>query len=302
MPPTTIRIEDDTPGTDPVSGVLVEFFTTVGVFETLGTSDVAGEVTVDLPIGLHNVFFYKTGVSILPKQPQQIDVLDLPATNIFLVSAHVKELPESVDPLRCKVSGHILGLDGKGSKHRLIFDTLKTPIILIGNIIAPYHRIEFDSDENGYFEFELLRNTHYNAYFVFPQDLFGMQPGVLDVITPNQPAVTLNDFLFPIPLNMDFSANTISLTAGADWDDSIEADVSFSDGSSRDTTSTPWAAIKIVNSDNLVVEAVLISGKLALKPLAAGTATITTEREIPDQAVIDPLEAYTSESVVVTVT
>lgn len=301
MPNVTILVNNDLPTPAPVAGIVVEFYSTGGVFQTSGTTDSDGEVTVSLPVAFYDVVFYKTGVSILPKQPQRIEVLASPATNNFLVSCHQRTAPESLDPLRCTVSGYIIGVDGKQARHRLIFEPVKNLLVLSQNVIAPYHRVEVASDEDGYFEFELLRDRQYNAYFVAPQGLFGQEPGKLDVVTPDQPAAPLDKLLFPVPLSMDFSASTISLSAGGDQDESITASLSYSDGSVRTSTGNQWAYVKIENTDNTIVEAFLSGGILCLKPLSAGTATITTSRVMSDLATIDPLENYTSESVVVTV-
>lgn len=302
MPVVTIRIENDLPSPTNVEDVVVEFYSTAGVFQTSGTTDSAGEVQVTLPEDEYDLFFYKVGVSILPKQPQRIDVLPDPDPNIFLVTCHEREMPESVDPLRCTVSGRILGVDGKQSVHRLIFSPVKNLLSLDGNVIALHHRVEVKSDADGYFEFELLRNQEYNAYFVFPEDLFGQQPGKLDIVTPDQPSAALDKLLFPLPVDLEFSAATISLSAGAVQDETITTTITFSDGSVRTTLSSPWAYIKVENTDNTIVEAFISGSKLCLRPLTAGTATITTTRVMSTHSVIDPLPAYASESVEVTVT
>lgn len=300
MPIVTIRVVDDEPSPAAIEGMVVQFYSTAGIFQTEGTTDVSGEVVALLPTAEYDVVFYKVGVSILPKQPQRIEVID-PGSNVFTVTGHVRAAPESTDPLRCTVSGSILGVDGKQAVHKLIFEPVHNLVVLSGNIIAPYHRVQVQSDEDGYFEFELLRNTQYNAYFVAPQDLFGQQPGKLDIVTPNHPGVALDKLLFPVPTNLDFSANSISLTAGAEQDESILGTLSYSDGSTRTTTGSPWAYISIQNTDNTVVEAFLSGGKLCLKPLSAGTATITTIRIMASLVTINPLPDYASESVVVTV-
>ncbi len=305
MPPVTIRVLSDDPSPVPVSGVVVEFYDTSALFQTSGTTDVNGEVTGTLPDDTYDVLFYKPGISILPKQPQQI-VVDSLLSNTFEVTAHVRSLPESIDPLRIKVSGYIKGVGGGVAVHRLIFEPVKDLLVLSNNVIAPYHRIEFTSNDDGYFEFELLRNTKYKAYFLWPQDLFCTQPGKLDVITWNGPAIQLDALLFPIPINLEFSQNTISLPVSPTPDETVEITLSFSDGTDRDTRnaySTPWSGVTLTNTDNTVVEAcILDGGVLSLKALTPGTATISTVREIPSKVVIDPLPAYTTESIVVTVT
>lgn len=301
MATVTVRVLSDDPVPVPVEGVLVQFYDTLAVFQTSGTSDVAGEVTVVLPEADYDVLFFKVGVSILPSQPQRIAVED-PGPNEFEVEAHVRSVPESTNPDRCTVSGYILGIGGGRYKTSIVLKLVKSLIVTSGNVIAPQGRLEFFSNDDGYFEFELLRNTRYNAFFVVPRTLFGEDPGCLDVRTPDGPSVDLHSFLFPIPVNMEFSAPTISLVAGADADESIEYTLTYNDGSERTVLATPWGHVSLENSDSDVVGASIQDGVLVLTPYSAGVATITTTRSIPESISYDPLPAYVTGSVVVTVT
>lgn len=299
----TIRLLSDDPSPAAIQGVTVEVYSTLAVFQTSGVTDVAGEVLLILPDASYDLMFFKVGVSAI--QPQRI-IVDSLLSNEFEVTAHIRTLPESTDTDRCTVSGYVKGVGGGRAIHRLIFEPVKMLTVLSGNVIAPYSRVEITSNEDGYFEFELLRNTKYTAYFLFPQDMFCTQPGKLDVITPDGPAVALSDFLFPVPIHFDFSQNAISVPVSPTPDETITVTLTFSDGSTRETRSafsSPWAGITLTNTDNLVVEAYLIDGgALGLRGLTPGTATITTVRQIPTAVLIDPLPTYTSESVVVTVT
>jgi len=301
MATVTVRVLSDDPVPVPVEGVLVQFYDTSAVFQTSGTSDVAGEVTVVLPADDYDVLFFKAGVSILPSQPQRITVED-PDPNEFEVEAHVRSAPESTNPDRCTVSGYLLGIGGGRYKTSIVLRLVKSLIITSGNVIAQQGRLEFFSNDDGYFEFELLRNTRYNAFFVVPRTLFGEDPGCLDVRTPDAPSVDLHSFLFPVPVNMVFSAPTISLVAGDDPDESIEYTLTYNDGSERVTLATPWGYVSLTNSDSDVVGASLQDGVLVLTPYSAGVATITTTRGIPDSISYDPLPDYVTETVVVTVT
>lgn len=303
MPPITIRVLTDDPSPIPIEDVVIEFYTSASaIFQTSGSTSSSGETTVTLPDGDYDVLLYKTGVSFLPRQPQRITVDSL-LTNTFEISAHPRVRPESIDPLRCTVSGSVLGVDGKQAKHRLVFEPVKTITILSHSIIAPYSRREIASTENGYFEFDLLRNTKYSAYFVFPQDLFGTQPGKLDVIVPNSPSVPLDDLLFPIPVNLTFSETAVTINSESLLDDTITVILTYSDGSVRESMSSPWAYVTVTNTEPTIVEASISDAKvLLLKPLTVGSATITTTRVISDRALFDPLPSYMTQSVVVTVT
>lgn len=300
MPPVIIQLISNDPSPVDIEGVVVEFYNTSAVFQTSGVTDSDGEVEVTLPDDTYDLLFFKTGINILPRQPQRI-VVDSLLINTFEVTAHVRATPESIDPLRCTVSGSIIGVGGGQAVHRVIFEPLRLLTVLSSKIIAPYHRIEFTSDDNGYFQFELLRNTKYNAYFLWPQDLFRQQPGRLDVITPDAPAVALDSLLFPLPLTFTFSVPSITLIAGAPLDNSIAVTATFTDGSVRTSLSTPWAGVTLINSDNKIVKEGLKDGVISLQPLSPGTCTITTVREIPSSVLFSPIPVYTSGSVLVTV-
>lgn len=303
MPPVTVRVLSDDPSPSPIDDMVIEFYDSVSaVFQTSGVTSSTGEVTVTLPDGEYDVLLYKSGVTVLPRQPQRITVDSL-LTNVFEVSAHPRIRPESIDPLRCTVSGSVVGVDGKQARHRLVFEPVRALTILSGMVVAPYSRREVVSNEDGYFEFELLRNTKYSAYFVFPQDLFSQQPGKLDVITPNSPGIELDVLLFPVPVNLTFSSHIISLVAGTPSNETISVVLTYSDGSTRESMSSPWAYVMVTNTDASVVEASIADAKkLVLKPLTQGTVTITTVRIISeDRAFFNPLPSYSTESVVVTV-
>lgn len=302
MPIVTIRVLSDDPSPSPVVGTVVEFYAVISViFQTSGVTNSSGEVAVTLPNGNYDVLLYKVGLTVLPRQPHRITVDSL-LTNTFEISGHLRVKPESIDPLRCTVSGLVLGVDGKQAKHRLIFEPIKTITVLSNMVIAPHSRREVASNEEGYFEFELLRNTKYSGYFVFPQDLFGCEPGKLDIITPNLPGVGLDVLLFPVPINFTFSSSVISLLAGGVIDESIDVALSFTDGSVRETLGSPWAGVHLTNTNSDVVEAFIDATKLRLRPLTPGTATITTVRVMNDRAFFEPLQVYATGTVVVTVT
>lgn len=301
MPSVTITIISDDPVPLPIQGVVIEFYNTSEIFQTSGVTSSIGKFVLTLPDGSYDLLFYKAGVSFA-NQLQRI-VVNHTLTNNFQITGHITTRPESIDPLRCTVSGFIVGVDGKQAKHRLIFEPVKTITVLSTLVIAPYFRKEVASDENGYFEFELLRNTKYSAYFVFPQDLFGTQPGKLDIITPNSSSVPLDVLLFPIPIHLTFSASTISLIAGGSQDTTISVVLTFSDGNVRNSMSSPWAYITTTNTDGNIVEASIADAQvLRLRPLQPGIVTISTTRFISDRAFFEPIPNYVTESVTVTVT
>ena len=304
MPVTTLCIRNDLPSPTWVEGILVEFYDLAGIFQTSGTTDPDGEVAVTLPIASYDVFMFKEGVTILPKQPQRIEVLAPPEENVFLVSCHVRELPESLDPVKCRVTGKVIGTGGGLSRDRLIFTPVKYLIVVSENVLLPESRVEFSPDELGNFDFELLRGQKYNCYFLHLESLFGGTETCVKAIVPSTGGVQLDRLLFPLPVNLSFSENSISIPLADGKNEDVEYTVGYSDGS--DSEDRPggvlWASTTVDNPDELVVSAELLGGKLILIPLSVGTATITTVRVLKEDVFWDSPPVYVSESLEVTVT
>lgn len=298
--PVTIRIQNDDPSPSRVVGVVVQIYTTLGVLVTSGLTDVNGEAFFLVPDADYDVLLYKQGLTILPKQPQRFTV-DEDLSNVFLITGHESTLPESTNPLRCRITGYLIGSNGLPTKDQtLLFLPKKEIIVLDTNVVSPGFIARAQADGAGYFDFELLRGLEYEAYFNYKDSLLGQVPPSLCVITPDQPALALYKLLFPLPVNCAFSAGTKSLSLGADPDSSLLGTVTYNDGSVR-TRPSIWGTLKVTVSDPTIVEASLADGRLILKPLASGVATVSTERIVNTQALWRPLPTYTTGSVVVTV-
>lgn len=304
MPNTIIRIQSDDPAPVRVQGVVVEIYDApLAGFVTSGTTDVNGEFLSSLPLGDYDVVFYKQGVTILPKQPQRISVLmpSISVTNTFLVTANVRSRPASIDPLRCRVSGYTFGAGGAPTKDiYLIFEPEVEIGVYASTVLAPQNTVRFGPDENGYFDFELLRNTNYRVYLRAIDTIIGMTPAKFPCQTPDAASVALDAFLFPIPVEVEFSAPTISLPLTTDWNSDVDAILSWSDGSSR-TNPPPWASFKINSTDPEIVGPQIRDGKLYLQALKIGTTTLTVERVFIQGAVFSPAPPFISGSIVVTV-
>jgi hypothetical protein len=304
MPVTTIRIQNDLPAHSRVAGVLVEFYDLAGVFQTSGTTDANGEVAVTLPAASYDVFMFKEGVTILPKQPQEIDVLDPPVENTFRVSCHVRELPESLDPVKCRVTGKVIGTGGGPSRDRLIFTPIKYLSVIGEDVLLPESRAEFAPDDLGNFDFELLRGQEYNCYFLHLESLFGGTENCVKAIVPSAGGVQLDKLLFPLPVSLSFSESSISILLADGKNEDINYTIGYSDGS--DSGDRPggvlWASTKTDNSDATVVCAEILGGKLYLTPLAVGTVIVTTVRVLKQDVFWNSPPAYVSESIEVTVT
>lgn len=299
----TIRVQDDEPSPQPVVGVAVEVYMAGGPFVTSGTTDSSGSVNFLLPDGDYDVRFYQQGLSILPKQPQRITVDHTLASNTFLVTGHVRTLPESPDPKRCRVSGYFLGPDGRPSKSiRLALETEADVVINNTNIVVPRSTLLFESDRHtGYMEFDLLRGVNYHGYLSEVEKLLGHEPPKHEIVVADVPAVALFDLLFPLPVNAVFSQTSITLPLASGSNNTVTATVTFSDGSQR-TKQVPWAFFTLSAADNSILQALLVDGRVvSLAPLAVGTTTVTMTRTLQPCFVIDAPPAFTSQTLTVTV-
>ena len=303
MPPVTIRISNDLLVPARVQGVLVEFYNLSGVFQTSGTTDGNGEVSVTLAVAQYDVFMAKPGVSILPKQPQRIDVLAAPASNLFLVSAHERVLPESSSTTRCRVTGYFLDPGGRRMQKppRLSISLVKSLTVLGGEVVSPIDVLDVSADQNGYFDFELIRGATYKAYIGFLDEFFGIIPAQFKLCVPDLPGLELSKLFFPVPVGVEFSDDELDIELVDGCNESITYEQVYSDETAH-PGGVPWSFIRLTNSNPEVVQAGLQDGKLVVIPLAAGTTTLSTERVISEVASYVPAPAFTPTTVVVTVT
>lgn len=300
MASVTIQVQSDAVGNPRVPGVVVEFYDLLGVFQTSGTTDSSGQVTVSLPVASYDVFMFLQGFSVLPSQPQRIVVN--PTPNVFLVTGHLRVSPESTDPKKTTVSGFVVGGDGSGSKTRLSVKLKKSVTDLGNSLILPESLVTIESDDTGYFEFELLRGKKYTAYFRDLDQLIGLTPPAMDLIVPNLPGINFDALFFPIQIQTVFSASSISLSAGGPVDQSITATTTYSDGSTNaDRNSVPWSGLTVATSNGAVVAADIQNGILLLTPIAAGTAVISITRYFIDDVQWDNPPAFVGGTVTVTV-
>jgi hypothetical protein len=306
----TVILESDDVSPVRISGVIVRMYSTGGTFVMAVTTDVTGTSVFDVPDADYDLTFYKVGVSPLDGNLQRITVdagdTDNPP-NTYLVRSHITSAPESPDPMLCRVSGYVRGLNGRPSKDlRIAFGMCPDVAVLDGVIIAPQSTFEVAPDANGFFEFDLLRGVKYSAFLSHLETIFEQEPAQLLVIVPDLPALPIKDLLFPVPVFADFDVNAITLNAGDEPDDSIEVVITYSDGSINHDGIRPvpprFTTVSAVSSDMLVATVVLQVDKIAITPVAPGTTTITIDRVISQKYITyDPVPTFVTESVLVTV-
>lgn len=307
-----VRIQDDSPLPQAIAGVVVQVFTTLGIFLTSGTTDGSGSVSFLLLDGTYNLLFYKQGVSILPKQPQQIIVSSLAASNNFLAIGHISTLPESTDPARCRISGTLIGADGLPAQDlRISFRPCSDISVVGGSLVSVQSQFEVSPTERGYFQFDLIRGQVYHAYMTGIDKLprLGIEPAKFLVIGPSLPAMALVDLLFPLPVLVEFSQNTISIPlAGGPDGSSTLGTIHYADGSSSGmaqnsrTRQPPFATLNYEYSDPTLFSIILANGSTQITPNRTGTGTVILTRTLPKSIFWPTPPPFTSETLTVTIT
>ncbi len=301
MPITTIRMLSDEVIVAPIAGVVVEFYNLAGVFQTSGTSDVNGEVTVTLPADFYDVVMFKQGISILPRQPQRIEVLTQIDPNVFEITAHIRLLPESNDPDLCRVSGYVINSSGKPQRGvKLTLGPILELVDVTHRLVDPDHAMTFTSDERGYFEFDLLRNVSFEGFLLGKDDWADQPPGRINIRTPDFPAISIDYLLFPVPESVDFSVSSISVPAGSQ-DDTTILTVTYTDKNIHQTAPV-WGGYNLINSNGDVFDYEVAGDKLIIKGKLAGTATLTAERTLMAGSSWLPEPPFNADVLTVTVT
>lgn len=203
-----VRVLTDDITPQPVPGAVVRVFDATGAtFITEATTDSLGWANFTLPgtaapsPTVYQLRFYLVGGSI--KSPQNIEVYSPPGdsptgTNDFGVEAHLRTLPEATDPRLCRVSGVILGPDGRprpGIDIHFIsqFDPLiSPPDTVLGE------RVAARSQRDGSIVVDLWRGACYLATVESHENL------QREVEVPDRPAMDIGDLLFPTVVRIDY--------------------------------------------------------------------------------------------------
>lgn len=309
MTVTTIILESDDPSPVLIEGLTVRLFDTLGAFVTSGVTDVDGEVVVDVPDDDYDLYFFKSGVSILDSMPQRITVdvadVDVPP-NTYKVLAHVASLPEAVDPLLCRVSGNLRGSGGGSSiDGQLVFAPCMEAGYVGGDLLSPQNHLDVLPDVDGYYEFDLIRGLEYRAYFVHINVVTGIakDPFEMAVIVPDLPSIGIEDLLFPVPISATFTDLALAMVVGDDPDESIDLTVLYSDGSDRTLNPALGTQFSLTSDNDTSLRIERVGKTLFLTPLEAGVSNLTVTRIISaTNLLFDPTPAFTTETLVVTVT
>lgn len=285
-----------------IPGVLVKIFTSLGAFVTEFITDGLGESGVILlPDGSYHAVCFKQGTS-------------WPAAFAFEVTENgqvelngvVLTLSTATDPLRCRVQGWMRDFSGNA----IPFGTIRTTPLTNGPMGISFGVMFADgihrADKDGRIQFELMRGLKYMVEFPSIAEPFFYRPAeasgdtwfaskVFDV--PNQSALALEDFLFPVPIRVFWSSAVVNLTVGGSADlnvavlraNGIQEESMLCDELSYTSSDTSVFTVERVDKDTL-----------RLHGVSVGTETVEAKRTQDTHRLPEPTLVVDALSVVVT--
>lgn len=272
-----------------VQGVSINLYDQSNQFVTSGTTDVNGVLTLSLPEATYTSYYYKQGVTIT----QPVTLIVSSNSKNFIILATIRAPRASVDNKLITVYGFVNGQDGKPIKSvRIVL--IPEPINIINTALVYTQTIAVKSDETGWFEFTLLKNTKYKAQLDGYAD-------ILNVQTANQETVLIQDFLFPLPVLLTLSSTNISLALLDGQNTDTTYTLRYTDATYKDF-STPWSDLFSTHTDPSIAEIHYLKGKLLIVPLKRGTTVITITRIISPEYIWSPEPQFIAPMLTITVT
>jgi len=264
-----------------------------------GTTDSVGVFSCLLPNGDYDLRAYKAGLTILPRQPQRLVLDDTdPEGNTFTVTGKFFTPLEATNPLECRVSGFLYGPDGELANDVRISLVPALDLNIVGSTAVVPRRTKRVS--GGQFDFTLIRGLKYLAYFEGVEDFLGTTPAEFILQVPDRASISITDLLFPIPIDVTFSAPSLTLVAGGEVNNTISYVVTYSDGSTR-TKLVPWVSLNQHHTNDSIIDISCMEGSVAIRPIRAGTDVLTFERAFSSLVNWIGAPAFTSDSLTITV-
>jgi hypothetical protein len=305
----TVVTSDDQVVPVPVQDVSVRVYDEDDVFMTEGVTDANGQFVLPLagsasPGTSYIIRLRKNGYTVPSGHTQFINVLDpLPvgATNTFDFTLHEVTIPESVDPLMCRVSGYLVDASMQPRKNvNIRFITRKgfpdssigimaqtsNPTVVGGRIIAA--DVTVTTDRLGYVEVSLPRGGVFDVHVSGLEHPSGV---VSPVVIPELSAARLEDILFPYVQSVSYTPNPVSVVLGMFTD--VALSITLSSGAALTEVADINNFVVFAVADPSVASAVVINpGQLRVNGASAGSTTISATRatgaliprspEIPD--------------------
>jgi hypothetical protein len=252
-----VYIKDSSPNALPIEGVLVRVFNQAGaIFYTQGTTNSLGLAGFSLPEGnTYQLRYYKQKVGFT--QPQYAEVL-AGGLNAFEVVGDLLDIPTSTNPRLCRCYGFFRRPDNSAAAgHDMHIITKFNPMLLDGDAVLT-ERIHTRTNEEGYVEFDLIRNAHYDV------TVEGFEDCTRHIEVPDAPSCNIPALFFPIVSEIQFDppgpwtlatgvdmavTTTVITNAGQILDGAARYDIRWS---SEDSS----IAVPIITDDGLTIRAV----------------------------------------------
>ena len=314
--PVNINLYSDPGYSAPIIGAAVGVYDSTTLAElAYGVTDSNGLMACMLEMGTYEIRCSKLGVRFL-SPAARIQVLAGP--NYFVGLGLLLDIPASVDPRCCTVTGRFMGINNQpivGATVRYVSkaaidstqqslpgiqdesSNTRIPISVDGNgIVASKWATKTDS--SGFASVDLIRGAQ--LYVTFS----GEDDQLWEIKIPNRASANLFDLINPFPTTLawnqtDVPGNTLTLVAGGEGAD-VHYELNFSDFIERDSGLSSWIEVRSDNDSIVLVDD--LDGHVIVAGIAPGTAhIIATLKDVLHPArVPEPTIIYTP--IVVTVT
>lgn len=284
-----VTITVQTEANNPVQGTAISIYNLAGQFITSATTDNTGLASISLPENTYTSYYYKQGVIIA--QPVRL-VVSSDSKN-FLIRATVRTYIASADNKLITVYGYINDITGAPVKNSKVI--ILPNLLNINNTgLTQIRSKTVTSDGDGWFEFTLLKGIKYEAKLDSYMD-------TLQVETANQESVNIKDLLFPLPIELTLSSNTLSFPLTEQQNTDLTYQLRHTDGTYKALNYVPWASINAEYSDPTIAEVHYINGSLLVVALKRGSTTVTFSRIVDTNYLWSPLPNFTAPTLTITI-
>jgi len=310
MIPVTFAIVDDATPAAALEGVSVRVYTADGTtFITVGTTDAAGEISLDLVDGTQYwVRFYLPGYAFPSKLLFLVD--SAAVSNTWdIVGNDIVARPPAMDPNLCRATGQVITPAGQpvdGITFR--FMMTEEARVVGGRVVIPNNTI-IRSQHGGFVQVDLIRN---NVYEVGLEGIPGLEPNwytIPRILVPDLAATSFVELLWPHVSDVTLSGVTATVASGSTLDVDVTS-VLLSSGVSVpleldcDEEIQRSYYLTVVSGDPLIVGAAWNSDETAitLTGVAPGVTTVTVNENPLSRVPRQPALPETLATITVTVT
>jgi hypothetical protein len=280
--PVDIYVKDDSPFTNPISGVFVSVLDpTTFVVVASATTDVTGRAAFVIPGAVtpgtpYEARFFKLGVRFA--NPKQILVEDPPVTtNKFDMSGTLLVLPAATDPRVCRCTGRFVSFSNTPIANAtvrfmaLVDAGYQVPKVVDGNLVSA-EAYTARTNADGFLSLDLIRGAQY--YITFS----GEDDTVWNICVPDRASVNLIELIHPAPVQLKWDPteaplNAVSVHVGQTK--VVHFTLVYSDYEETGVGAAKW--IKFINSNDALASVGFSSGTVSVEGIAVGVVNVTTE-------------------------